>query len=57
MKQKHAVEFWREDPRERDHLEDLGADGRVLNWVFNKWDAEAWAGLLWFRIGTPGGLL
>jgi len=31
--------FWRGDLREKDHLEDLGIDGRViLKWIFKKWD-------------------
>jgi hypothetical protein len=31
--------FWMGDLREKDHLEDLGIDGRViLKWLFKKWD-------------------
>ena len=39
--------------RERDHLEDLGADERIiLNLIFKKWNGEAWIGLIWLRKGT-----
>jgi hypothetical protein len=44
--------FWSGDLRERDHLEDIGIDGRIiLKWTFKKWDD----GLMWLRIGTGGG--
>lgn len=30
----------------RDHLEDVGVDGRIiLRWIFRNWDGEAWTGL------------
>jgi hypothetical protein len=41
----------------RNHLEDSGVDGKILlKRIFKKWE-WAWAGLIWLRIGTGGGLL
>jgi len=37
--------------RVRDRLKDLGVGGRIiLKWILNKWDDEAWTGLIWLRI-------
>jgi hypothetical protein len=34
--------FWWRDLRERDHLEDLGVDGRIKRkLIFRKWDGKA----------------
>jgi hypothetical protein len=49
--------FWPGNLREKDHLEDLGVDGIILNWIFKWSDGEAWTALLWLRIGTGGGVL
>ena len=47
--------FWWGDLRERDHLEDLSIDRRIiLKWIFKKYDGEVWIGLIWFRIETGG---
>jgi hypothetical protein len=43
--------------RERDHLEDLGVDERImLKWISQK-RMEAWTRLIWLWIRTVGGML
>jgi len=37
---------WWGNLRERDCLDILGSDRSVLKWVLQKWDREAWNGLL-----------
>jgi hypothetical protein len=40
----HKRFYWG-NPKEGDHLEDSGADGRIkLKWIFEKWDVGAWTG-------------
>jgi hypothetical protein len=42
----------------RDHLEDLGIDGRIiLEWILWKWGERVWIGFIWLRIETGGRLL
>jgi hypothetical protein len=36
--------FWWRNLRERDHLEEPGVDGRILNWIYRKWNVGAWTG-------------
>jgi hypothetical protein len=39
--------------RKRDHLEELGIDGRIiLKLILNKYNGRACIGLIWFRTGT-----
>jgi hypothetical protein len=46
------TQFWWEDLREREHLEDLDIGGRIiLKGTLNKWDG-ALTGLVWLRVGA-----
>jgi hypothetical protein len=48
--------FWWGNLRQRDHLEDLGVDGRIiLRWIFRKWDGGAWKVVICLRIWTVAG--
>jgi hypothetical protein len=50
--------FWWGNLRERDQLEDLGVDGRIIwNCIFKKWDGGPWVGFIWLRPGRGGGRL
>jgi len=50
--------FRLESLKERDHMEDVGVDGRiVLKWIWVKWGGKVWTGFIWLRIGKIGRLL
>jgi hypothetical protein len=45
-------------PKERDHLEDQGVDGRMRSeWILGRLAGVEWPLLSWLRMGTGGGLL
>jgi hypothetical protein len=31
--------------------------GIILKWILGKYRGKVWAGFIWFKIGTTGGLL
>jgi len=48
---------WWGNVRERNDLVDPSIDGRVLRWIYRKWDVGVWTGSSWIRIRTGGGHL
>ena len=52
------TEFWSGNLRERGHLGEPDADGKIiLKWIFRKCDVGMWTGIEMTRIGTGGGHL
>jgi len=50
--------FWWGDLGEKDHLQDLGVDGRTaVNCILKEYVRRAWIRLIWLRIGTSDRLL
>jgi hypothetical protein len=42
----------------KNHLEDLGTDGRMIQeWILGKQGEKMWTGLIWIRLGTSGRFL
>jgi hypothetical protein len=51
MIQETDIVFWLENLKERDHLEELGIDVKViLEWILGKWGGKMWIGFIWLRI-------
>jgi hypothetical protein len=52
------IGFWLDSQNERYHYEALEIVGRtILKLIFEKEDRVVWAGFIWLRIWTSGGLL
>jgi hypothetical protein len=50
--------FWWESPKEKDHSEDRGIDGRLRSiWILGRSARWVWVGFTWLRIGKRGELL
>jgi hypothetical protein len=44
-------------PEGRDYSEDLVIDGKIiLKWILGKYVGRVWAGCIWLKIGTNGGV-
>jgi len=48
--------FWSEHLTGRDHSEEVGVDGKILEWILGKYSGKVWSGFICLRIGASGGL-
>jgi hypothetical protein len=56
--EKRVESFGRQTLNGRDHLKDLGLDGRIiLEWILYKQSGRFWTVYIWLTIGARGGLL
>jgi hypothetical protein len=52
------TKVWSENPKGRDHSEDLGVDRKIiLKLIFGKYGGKLWNGFIRLRIETSGGHL
>jgi hypothetical protein len=51
------TKLWLENLNGTDHSEDLGVDGRILEWILVKLGGKEWTGFIWLRIETSDRLL
>jgi hypothetical protein len=55
MGERRIPGFWWRNLRDRDHLEDLGVDVRIIiRLVFRNWVVYAWTEFRWLRIERAG---
>jgi hypothetical protein len=56
--ERKCTRFWWVSPKERDHSEDQGIDGRMgSEWILGRLVGCVWTGFDWLRIGIGGELL
>jgi hypothetical protein len=41
----------------REHLKGLDVEGKIVEWILNKYVSRMWAGHVLLKTGTSGGLL
>jgi len=54
---RNSYKIYSKNLKGRDHLRDVGVEGRKFTVDLKKWGLRMWTGFIWLKSGSSGGIL